>query len=151
MTRLSPEPLSPPTARTITGSRSLDSPNTKRRVAEDYDRFLSTTTGIKRVGLGYQSDVRGPIANVLSTDPYASSASKRTTFFHSTRRAMPPPVSSEDWRKTVSVDELARLAPSTPEPSSKEEKAGGTVSAVKRAFMAITGRTGSKRLSQRLS
>lgn len=150
MTRLSPEPLSPPTARTITGSRSLDSPNTKRRVAEDYDRFLATTTGIKRVGLGYQSDVRGPIANVLNTDPYTSSASKRTTFFHSTRRAMPPPVSSEDWRKTVSVDELARLAPTTPEPSSKEEKAAGTVSAVKRAFMAITGRTGSKRLSQRL-
>ena len=151
MTRLSPEPLSPPTARTISGSRSLDSPNTKRRVAEDYDRFLSTTTGIKKVGLGYQSDVRGPISNILNTDPYASSVSlKRTTFFHSTRRAMPPPVSSEDWRRTVSVDELARLQPSTPEPTSKEEKAGGTVSAVKRAFMAITGRTGSKRLSQRL-
>jgi len=151
MTRLSPEPLSPPPARTITGSRSLDSPNTKRRVAEDYDRLLSTTTGIKKVGLGYQSDVRGPIANVLSTDPYASSASsRRTTFFHSTRRAMPPPVSSEDWRKTVSVDELARLAPSTPEPTSKEGKVGGTASAVKRAFMAIAGRTGSKRLSQRL-
>jgi len=151
MTRLSPEPLSPPTARTFTGSRSLDSPNTRRRVAQDYDRLLSATTGIKKVGLGYQSDVRGPIANILNTDPYASSASlKRTTFFHSTRRAMPPPVSSEDWRRTVSVDELARLPPSTPEPSSKEEKVGGTVSAVKRAFMAITGRAGSKRLSQRL-
>jgi len=150
-TRLSPEPLSPPVARTITGSRSLDSPNTKRRVAEDYDRLLSATTGIKKVGLGYQSDIRGPIGNVLTTDPYPSSApSKRSTFFHSTRRAMPPPVSSEDWRKTVSVDELARLAPSTPELMSKEEKAGGTVSAVKRAFMAITGRTVPKRLSQRL-
>ena len=150
MTRLSPEPLRPPPARTITGSRSLDSPNTKRRVADDYDKLLSATTGIKKVGLGYQSDIRGPIANVLTTDPYASSApAKRTTFFHSTRRAMPPPVSSEDWRKTVSVDELARLAPSTPEPSSKEEKVGGTVSAVKRAFMAIAGKTGSKRLSQR--
>ena len=150
-TKLSPEPLSPPPARTITGSRSLDSPNTKRRVADDYDRLLSATTGIKKVGLGYQSDVRGPITNVLNTDPYASSApSKRTTFFHSTRRAMPPPVSSEDWRRTVSVDELARMAPSTPELISKEEKVGGTVSVVKRAFMAITGRTGSKRLSQRL-
>ena len=148
MTRLSPEPLSPPPARTITGSRSLDSPNTKRRVADDYDRLLSGTTGIKKVGLGYQSDIRGPIANILNTDPYASSApAKRSTFFHSTRRVMPPPVSSEDWRKTVSVDELARLAPSTPEPTSKEEKVGGTVSAVKRAFMAITG----KRLSQRLT
>jgi serine/threonine-protein kinase GIN4 len=150
VTRLSPESLSPPPGRTITGSRSLDSPNTKRRVAMDYDRLLSTTTGIKKVGLGYQSDVRGPISNILNTDPYASSASsKRTTFFHSTRRAMPPPVSSEDWRKTVSVDELARLPPSTPEPIPKE-KVGGTVSAVKRAFMAIAGRTGSKRLSQRL-
>lgn len=151
MTRLSPEPLSPPPARTITGSRSLDSPNTKRRVADDYDRLLSTTSGIKKVGLGYQSDIRGPIANVLNTDPYATSApAKRTTFFNSTRRVMPPPVSSEDWRKTVSVDELARLTPSTPEPTSKEEKLGGTVSAVKRAFMAIAGKTGSKRLSQRL-
>ena len=151
-TRLSPRPFSPPPARTITGSRSLDSPNTKRRVAEDYDRLLSTTTGIKKVGLGYQSDLRGPVASVLNTDPYATSASsKRTTFFNSTRRPMPPPVSSEDWRKTVSVDELARLAPSTPELSSKEEKPSGTVSAVKRAFMAITGRTGSKRLSQRVS
>ena len=152
MTRLSPEPLSPPPVRTITGSRSLDSPNTKRRVADDYDRLLSATTGIKKVGQGYQSDIRGPIANVLTTDPYASSApSKRTTFFHSTRRAMPPPVSSEDWRRTVSVDELARLAPRTPEPNSKEEKVGGTVSAVKRAFMAIAGKTGSKRLSQRFT
>lgn len=152
VTRLSPAPMSPPHGRTITGSRSLDSPNTKRLVADDYDRLLSATSGVKKVGLGYQSDVRGPISNVLNTDPYASSASsKRTTFFHSTRKAMPPPVSSEDWRKTVSVDELARLAPSSPEPSPKEEKAGGTVSAVKRAFMVLTGRAGSKRLSQRLA
>ena len=152
MARLSPEPMSPPPGRTITGSRSLDSPNTKRRVADDYDRLLSATTGVKKVGLGYQSDVRGPISNVLNTDPYASSASsKRTTFFHSTRKAMPPPVSSEDWRKTVSVDELSRLTPSTSGPTPKEEKAGGTVSAVKRAFMALAGRTGSKRLSQRLN
>ena len=64
---------------------------------------------------------------------------------------MPPPVSSNDWRKTASVDELARIMPSTPEPISKEEKVGGTVSAMKRAFMAFTGRTGSKRLSQRLT
>ena len=64
---------------------------------------------------------------------------------------MPPPVSSEDWRKTVSVDELARLTPATPEPTHKEEKAVGTVSAVKRAFMVLAGRTGSKRLSQRLA
>jgi hypothetical protein len=62
---------------------------------------------------------------------------------------MPPPVSSENWRRTVSVDELARLEPSTPELTLKEEKVGGTVSAVKRAFMAITGRTSSKTLSQR--
>ncbi|KAF9781712.1 hypothetical protein BJ322DRAFT_1010425 [Thelephora terrestris] len=151
-TRLSPQPMRPPPGRTITGSRSLDSPNTKRRVADEYDRLLSATTGIKKVGLGYQSDVNGPIANILSTDPYPSSASsKRTTFFHSTRRAMPPPVSSEDWRKTASVDELARMTPSASEPTtSKEEKAGSTVSAVKRAFMALTGRTGVKRLSQRL-
>ena len=152
MTRLSPEPMSPPQRRTITGSRSLDSPNTKRRVADDYDRLLSATTGVKKVGLGYQSDVRGPISNVLNTDPYASSAStKRATFFHSARKVMPPPVSSEDWRKTASVDELSRLAPGTPDPTPKEEKAGGTVSVVKRAFMALAGRTGSKRLSQRLN
>lgn len=149
--KLSPEPMTPPPARTITGSRSLDSPNTRRRIADDYDRFLSATTGIKKVGLGYQSDIRGPIINVLNTDPYASSApSKRTTFFHSTRRVMPPAVSSEDWRKTISADELARLVPSTPEPIPKEEKAGGTASAVKRAFMAIAGKAGSKRQSQRL-
>ena len=151
-TRLSPQTMSPPHGRTITGSRSLDSPNTKRHVADEYDRRLSAVTGVKKVGLGYQSDVRGPISNVLSTDPYPSSAPpKRTTFFHSTRRAMPPPVSSDDWRKTASVDELARVMPSTPEPTTpKEEKVAGTVSAVKRAFMALTGRTGVKRLSQRL-
>lgn len=122
-------------------------------MADDYDRLLSTTTGVKKVGLGYQSDVRGPISNVLNTDPYAASASsKRTTFFHSTRKVMPPPVSSEDWRKTVSVDELSRFTPGTPEPTTpKEEKAGGTVSVMKRAFMALAGRTGSKRLSQRLT
>jgi len=152
MTRLSPEPLSPPSARTITGSRSLDSPNTKRRVTGDYDRLLSGTTGIKKVGLGYQSNFRKPTPNVLNTDPCVTSpSSKRTTLFHSTRRAMLPPVSSEDWRRTAPAVELARLVPSTPEPTSREEKVGGTVSAVKRAFMAISGRTGSKRLSERLS
>lgn len=152
ITKLSPEPMRPPPGRTITGSRSLDSPNTKRRVADDYDRLLSAATGVKKVGLGYQSDVKGPISNVLNTDPYASSASsKRMTFFHSTRKVMPPPVSSEDWRKTVSVDELSRLSPGTPEATPKEEKAGGTVGAVKRAFMALAGRASSKRLSHRLT
>lgn len=143
-TRLSPEPPSPPTARTITGSRSLDSPNTKRRVAEDYERLLSVTTGVKKVGLGYQSDIRGATANVLTSTP-----SKRTALFHSTRKAIPPSVSSKDWRRTVSVDELARPVPSTPEPISKEERVVGTASAMKRAFMAITGKTGAKRPSRR--
>lgn len=64
---------------------------------------------------------------------------------------MPPPVSDDDWRKTASVNELARSMPSTPEPTTpNEEKATGTASAVKRAFLALTGRTGVKRLSQRL-
>ncbi|KAJ7754129.1 hypothetical protein B0H14DRAFT_3117158 [Mycena olivaceomarginata] len=44
-----------------------DSPSL-RRLEGVYDRFLMATTGVKRVGKGYQSDNAGPVSNSASVD-----------------------------------------------------------------------------------
>ncbi|ETW81318.1 hypothetical protein HETIRDRAFT_451140 [Heterobasidion irregulare TC 32-1] len=130
----------------------VESPTTQRRVEGVYDRFLMATSGVKRVGRGYQSDNIGPVTNVPQTQ---ASASHRpaSRMFHSTRRAMPAPVSSDDFekRRTVSVDELGMMQSfsgdangTTHIPMSKDERTN-TVRNVRRAIKAIvSGKTVSK-------
>ena len=130
----------------------VESPTTQRRVEGVYDRFLMATSGVKRVGRGYQSDNVGPVTNVPQTQ---TSASQRpaSRMFHSTRRAMPAPVSSDDFekRRTVSVDELGMMQSfsgdangATHIPMSKDERTN-TVRNVRRAIKAIvSGKTVSK-------
>jgi serine/threonine-protein kinase GIN4 len=142
----SPYRVEPYPARAITGARSLDSPNTRRRVESRYEQMV-TTAGVKKVGVGYESEDRCAIGHIASPDLLANTTSKKNlTFFHSTRRAMPPPVSSEDWRKTVSVDELG-MTPAKAEQGSKEDR-NGTSSVVRRAFNIMTGKTHSRRQSR---
>ena len=96
-----------PTRKQLVRSPAMDSP-TQRHVEVVYDRFLMATSGVKRVGKGYQSCHVKPV----STGTPSSSSSLRSLgkFFHSSRRPMPPPVSSEDRRLTGSnVDELGRI------------------------------------------
>ncbi|KAI0061549.1 hypothetical protein BV25DRAFT_1916896 [Artomyces pyxidatus] len=132
----------PPRER-ATASPTIDSP-TQRRVEGVYDRFLMATSGVKRVGRGYQSDNIGPISNTPVLAPAPSGRTTPGRIFHSTRRVMPPPVSSEDQRKTLSVDELGVMVPSTSgtdTPCSRDERPH-TVRNVTRALKAIvTGKT----------
>lgn len=79
----------------------LSSPARRQHVEGVYDRFLMATSGVKRVGRGYQSDNPGAILNVPST----RTKKRNTGLFNSVRRAMPPPVSSDDLVQSVSVDE----------------------------------------------
>jgi serine/threonine-protein kinase GIN4 len=144
----SPHFVEPYPCRIITGSRSLDSPNAKRRVESSYEQLITSTSGVKKVGLGYQSDNKGALVHMASP----GTAPKRNHVrFTSTRRAMPPAISSEDWRKTVSVDELGIVVtPSTPDrgaDSSRNDRSG-TVSVVRRAFKLMAGKTISKRSSR---
>lgn len=129
-----------------------DSPS-QRRVEGVYDRFLMATSGVKRLGKGYQSDNVGPVCNSLA--PGVSNYKRdNSRIFHSTRRPMPPPVSSEDQRRTVSVDELGIMtyAPTGEEsgfsPALKDES-NTTVALVRRAIKAfVPGKTASRRLSR---
>ena len=60
-----------------------------------------STTGVKRVGKGYQSDNKAPVSYTVSTlgpkVPTLNLNLKRA--FNSTRKPMPPPVSSDDILK----------------------------------------------------
>ncbi|TFY71842.1 hypothetical protein EVG20_g1148 [Dentipellis fragilis] len=140
----------PARAARLTESPVMDSP-TRHRVEGIYDRFLMATSGVKRVGRGYQSDNVGPMGNTLAPSPTPTLAQSRSAprMFGSTRRPMPPPVSSDDQRRTVSVDELGVMqstasAGETPMSMSKEDRTN-TVRNVRRAIRAIvTGKTVTK-------
>ncbi|KAI0315826.1 hypothetical protein OF83DRAFT_1061408 [Amylostereum chailletii] len=121
----------------------LDSP-TQRKVEGVYDRFLMATTGVKRLGRGYQSDNVGPLSNVVSTPlPGYAAKSAAPRLFQSTRRPMPPPVSSDDQRGNLNVDELGMMHPSTSSSAdgARDERTHA-VRTMRKAFKAIvTGRT----------
>jgi serine/threonine-protein kinase GIN4 len=99
--------------------------------------FLMSTTGVKRVGRGYQSDVALPVMQA----PQPQVLKRNSHFFLSARRPMPPPVSSDDLHRVVSFEEwgtkpaaLAAAAGS----SKSEESSGSTVGIVRRALKAMT-------------
>jgi len=134
-----PYPPRPPSKSSMT----IDTP-AKKHLEGVYDRFLMSTTGVKRVGKGYQS---GPISQI----PQAKLSAKRNpNFFLSTRRPMPPPVSSEDLRRTASFDEFGVKAASagalgvagtsiaTSNSKGEEGSGGNTVGIVRRALKAMT-------------
>ena len=95
-----------------------------------------STTGVKRVGQGYQSDAASAIPNAR---PKTATTAKRN--FLTSRRAMPPPVSSEDLRKSAMVDEFGTMSSVSVGASSNHKEDGsanGAVGIVKRAIKAIT-------------
>ncbi|KAJ7818494.1 hypothetical protein B0H14DRAFT_2839135 [Mycena olivaceomarginata] len=123
-----------------------DSPSL-RRLEGVYDRFLMATTGVKRVGKGYQSDNAGPVSYTIGP---STPAPRNHRAFHSARRAMRPPVSSED-RNSASVDELGIMTYAGPGTSTPRE-GNTTITLVRRAFKAIVpGKTVSRRLSRHLN
>ena len=114
----------------------MDSP-TQRHVEVVYDRFLMATSRVKRVSKGYQSCNVKPVSmGTPSSSPSSRSPGK---FFHSSRRPMPPPVSSEDRRFAgSSVDELGRIQPGSvdADTSGLREDRAGAARVVSRAFKA---------------
>ena len=92
-----------------------------------------STTGVKRVGLGYQSD------NVAAKTVRSVKAPTGKRFLTG-RRPMPPPVSSEDLRRaaSTSADEFGAIIerPSSMVPS-KEDKSH-SAGLVRRALKAMT-------------
>ena len=136
-----------PTRKQLVCSPAMDSP-TQRHVEVVYDRFLMATNGVKRVGKGYQSCHVKPVS--MGT-PSSSSSRSPGKFFHSSRRPMPPPVSSEDRRFAgSSVDELGRIQPGGIDADTcglREDRAGAA-RVVSRAFKAlVTGKTVMKKVS----
>jgi hypothetical protein len=131
----------------------LNSPD-RRRVEGVYDRFLMSTTGVKRVGKGYQSDNFGPAHNVPSTLDCKPTNNNPRNFkvFNSARRtAMPSPVSSDDPWQNPSVEELGYVTCSAgaSRTSKEDSKNTATVTLVRRAIKAIVpGKTVSRRLSR---
>ncbi|OJA20203.1 hypothetical protein AZE42_04622 [Rhizopogon vesiculosus] len=127
----------------------LNSPD-RRRMEGVYDRFLMSTTGVKRVGKGYQSDNLHNIASTLECKP-TNSNPRNFKVFNSTRRVMPPPVSSDDQWRSPSVDELGLMScgAGASRTSKEDSKNTATTTLVRRAIKAmVPGRTVSRRLSR---
>ena len=137
-----------PTRKQLVRSPAIDSP-TQRHVEVVYDRFLMATSGVKRVGKGYQSC---HVKTDSTGTPSSSSSSKSPgKFFHSLRRPMPPPVSSEERRFAgSSVDELGDIQPGNvdADTSGLREDRAGAARVVSRAFKAlVAGKTVTKKAS----
>ncbi|KAI0629755.1 hypothetical protein C8Q77DRAFT_1064543 [Trametes polyzona] len=114
---------------------ALDTP-AKRHLEGVYDRFLMSTTGVKRNGKGYQSEHVAPVGHIAR--PHSSMAKRSQKFFASTRRPMPPPVSSDDLRRASSVDEFGTFCPSQSTPAAGAgEQNKNTIAVVRKAFKAI--------------
>ncbi|KAJ7069621.1 CAMK/CAMKL/MARK protein kinase [Mycena amicta] len=129
-----------------------DSPSL-RRLEGVYDRFLMATTGVKRLGKGYQSDNAGPVSyTVNATAPRTPAAAPPRVHraFHSARRAMRPPVSSDDVdnRLSASVDELGVMTYAGPGTTSPRE-GNTTITLMRKALKAfVPGKTVSRRMSR---
>ncbi len=109
-----------------------------RRPTDPLSRFLMSTTGVKRNGKGYQSDNAGPIAHIAQPSATTKPLGKRSqkNIFGATKKHhMPPPVSSEDWRKSAVPDEFGAL--STPSVNNATTTKGDKQGLVRRALRTI--------------
>jgi serine/threonine-protein kinase GIN4 len=116
-------------------------PDTPTRIHAEtvYDRFLMSTSAVKRVGSGYQSSAPAPSGSLL---PDARAQRRSSRIFTSTRKPMLPAVSSEDVHRAASVDELGSIgranmlspAPSTEEPGVWRALKAATTRRISRVF-----------------
>ncbi|KAJ7288021.1 hypothetical protein C8J57DRAFT_1459679 [Mycena rebaudengoi] len=137
-----PYPARKPNA---TNTSIPDTP-TQKRLEGVYDRFLMASTGVKRLGKGYESNNAGPVSYTVGP---STPAPRDHRAFHSAHRAMRPPVSSEDNRQSVSVDELGMMTYAGPSAPRHKEAGNTTITLVRRAFKAIVpGKTVGRRTSR---
>jgi len=118
----------------------------RHRLEGVYDRFLMATSGVKRVGKGYQSEHLAP-NNKGGHGINLGLTQHKARAFYSTRRPMPPPISSDDLRcMTASVDELGTWSNVG---ESQENTKDPDVGFVRKAIMLMVPKaTTSKRLSR---
>ena len=134
-------------------SQIPDTPS-QRRLEGVYDRFLMATSGVKRLGKGYQSDNVTPVGHPINNAAGAHN-SKRDSHraFYSAKKPMPPPVSSEDMQRAMSVDELGVIVVA-PAGKGLESSTNGmkdeiiTGSLIKRIKAMVPGKPASRRLSR---
>lgn len=131
-----------------------DTPN-QRKLEGVYDRFLMATSGVKRVGKGYQSEFIPP-APPPSGEPGSKSGAihrRHSRMFFSPKTPMLPPISSEDvaQRRGVSVDEMGVISygPVSTGPDTSMSTGPLSVSFMRKAIKAMVPTTkNSKRLSK---
>jgi serine/threonine-protein kinase GIN4 len=133
----------------VRGSHEPPIPDTptRHRIEGVYDRFLMATSGVKRLGKGYQSDNAGPVCGNI-VDPVPLNKSRH---FYLTRKQMPPPVSSDDQRRAVSLDEFGVVSQDESHSGESNLKDDGntTVALVRKAIKLIVPKgTGSRRVSR---
>ena len=92
-----------------------------------------STTGVRRAGKGYQSDNGGPVGHLASPKPIPHK--KKENFFSTKCKGLPPPVSSDDWRKSV-VDEFGAIGSNSKDDAQPVGK-GEQSSIVRRALRTI--------------
>jgi len=109
--------------------------------ATEYERILLASSGVKRNGKGYESNIS--TSNIVEQP--ASAFKRNPKAFNSARRGMAPP--PETPRKAVSVDELGALSAAQASLARKED-GNNTIKLMRRAFKALTGGTVSRRLSR---
>jgi len=132
------------------GSQDAPIPDTpsRHRIEGVYDRFLMATSGVKRLGKGYQSDNVGPVCS-NTTGPGVPV--NRGRHFYSARKPMPPPVSSEDQYRATSVDELGVITyeQNHSDPLNPKDDGNTTVARVRKAIkLMVPKAAGSRRLSR---
>ncbi|KAF9483411.1 hypothetical protein BDN70DRAFT_318045 [Pholiota conissans] len=123
-----------------------DTPS-RHRIEGVYDRFLMATSGVKRLGKGYQSDNIAPVGTSHTMGPSAVPQHKGR-LFHSTRRPMPPPVSSEDQPRPNSVDELGVMVYAD---LPAKDEGNATVSLVRKAFKLMAPKASASRRVSRMA
>jgi hypothetical protein len=101
---------------------------------DTYDQLLMASSGVKRLGKGYQSNI--VTSNIVQAVP-ASAFKRNPKIFLSARRGMLPP--PETPRKSVSVDELGALSSTQKAAGTRREDGNNTIKLMRRAFKAITG------------
>ncbi|KZT28346.1 hypothetical protein NEOLEDRAFT_916115 [Neolentinus lepideus HHB14362 ss-1] len=135
----------PTRQQSLSAEAPVDSP-TRRHVEGVYDRFLMATSGVKRVGKGYQSDNNRPLGNIAIRQ---TTVPKRdNSGFLTSRRPLPPPVSSDDLRRAASADELG-FVDRRPR-SSGEDEGKNTVRLMGAIKAIVTGKQTSRRASRLL-
>lgn len=148
--QITPQPLQdhddlvqPNVLREANSSPALSSP-ARRHIEGVYDRFLMATTGVKRVGRGYQSDNVAPLHNVHGLN-VSKSTSRRLGMG---RRPMPPPVSSDDFNRASFVDDFGNIATHS-DPRFQKDDANSAMRSVTKAFKAIvSGKSLARRQSK---